>query len=102
LLGGYNDTNSKFTDTPNVSNSSQRDNGGFIGAYGSYQAGAFAIDMLFKADFFTAHRTSIVRASSTMPIPAISISRSNAFRSSVPDERDQWCGVRDGSIGLIG
>ncbi len=37
-----------------------------------------------------------------VPIPAISISHSNAFRSGVPSERDQWCGVRDGSIGLIG
>lgn len=37
-----------------------------------------------------------------MPIPTISISRSNAFRSGVPGERDQWCGVRDGSIELIG
>ena len=45
---------------------------------------------------------AVVHDPACVPIPAISISRSNALRSCVPGERDQWRGVCDGSIGLIG
>jgi hypothetical protein len=39
---------------------------------------------------YRARRLGHVSAEQMLPIPAISISRSSASRSSVPGERDQW------------
>ena len=52
FLAGHNDTRSKFRDTENVKNASQSDDGGFVGAYATYQVGRFALEALVKADLF--------------------------------------------------
>lgn len=51
LLGGYVNTRSDFSDTPNVTDARQRQDGAFVGAYAAYQLNNFALDVLFKADF---------------------------------------------------
>ena len=61
ILGGHSETRSRFTDTPNVMSARQEQDGGFIGAYGSYQLGRFAIDGLAKADFFQHSQRAVLR-----------------------------------------
>jgi hypothetical protein len=58
VLAGHNDTRSKFTDTPNVTDASQRDEGVFVGTYASYQMNRFSLDALAKVDFYNLSRRS--------------------------------------------
>lgn len=60
LLGGYNETKSDFSDTPNITNASAREKGGFVGAYGNYNAGRFGADALLKVDFYDLDKSAIV------------------------------------------
>lgn len=71
LLGGHNNTRSKFSDTENVTDARQDSEGGFVGAYSTYQFNNFAIDSLVKADFFDTSRRAIVRRSRTNQIAAV-------------------------------
>jgi Autotransporter beta-domain len=61
VLGGHNDTNSRFKDTANTSGASQRDEGGYLGGYAVYQVNRFSLEAMFKADFFQ-HSSSAVTA----------------------------------------
>jgi len=51
LLAGGTHTESRFSDTATVSDASQTQDGGFIGAYATYTVNKFAIDAFFKTDF---------------------------------------------------
>ena len=51
LLAGGTHTESRFNDTATVSDASQTQDGGFIGAYTTYTVNKFAVDAFFKTDF---------------------------------------------------
>ena len=58
LLGGYNNT---YTTFPGAN---QRDDGGFVGAYGTYSLNRFALDFLVKGDFYNHNQTAACPAGS--------------------------------------
>jgi hypothetical protein len=58
LLGGYNNTRSTFSNTPQGEGAKQRDDGGFVGAYGTYSLNSFALDFLVKGDFYNHHQAA--------------------------------------------
>ena len=58
LLGGYNNTNSTYSTSPDGQSSKQSDDGGFVGAYGTYSLNRFALDFLVKNDFYTHNQTA--------------------------------------------
>lgn len=58
LLGGYNNTSSVFSTSPDGQGSKQSDDGGFIGAYGTYTLNRLALDFLVKNDFYNHNQTA--------------------------------------------
>jgi hypothetical protein len=52
ILGGHHDTRSTFKDTASTTNASQRDEGGFVGGYATYQANRFSLESMLKVDFY--------------------------------------------------
>ena len=64
LLGGYNNTHSTFSTSLDGQSSKQSDDGGFIGAYGTYSLNQFALDFLVKNDFYNHHQTATCPAGS--------------------------------------
>jgi hypothetical protein len=52
ILGGHNDTRTKFKDTATTTGAWQRQDGGYLGAYAVYSANRFSLEGMFKADFF--------------------------------------------------
>ena len=66
LLGGYNDTRSTFTGAPDGQVTKQSDDGGFVGAYGTYSRDRFALDFLVKGDFYNHNQTAACPAGSQL------------------------------------
>ena len=64
LLGGYNNTRSTFSSAPDGQGAKQSDDGGFIGAYGTYSLSRFALDFLVKGDFYNHSQTATCPAGS--------------------------------------
>jgi hypothetical protein len=60
LLGGGTHITSNFSDFGNVTNARQTQDGGFVGAYGTYRHDNFSIDGFFKADLLTLRQRSTV------------------------------------------
>ncbi len=68
FFGGHNETRSKFSDTPNVSDASQRDDGGFFGGYLTYQRDRLSIDTVAKVDLFQLNKRAIIRNQVRTPV----------------------------------
>lgn len=62
LLGGGTHISSKFSDFGNVSNARQTQDGGFVGAYGSYHHNQFSVDGFFKTDLLSLKQRSTVKS----------------------------------------
>ena len=58
LLGGGIHIRNRFSDTPTVTNATQTQDGGFIGAYAAYSVNNFAIDAFFKTDLLRLRQKS--------------------------------------------
>lgn len=58
LLGGGIHIQNRFSDTPTVTDLSQTQDGGFVGAYAAYAVNNFAVDAFFKTDLLRLHQKS--------------------------------------------
>ena len=58
LLGGGIHIKNRFSDTPTVTDATQTQDGGFIGAYAAYSVNNFAIDAFFKTDLLRLRQKS--------------------------------------------
>lgn len=68
LLGGHNSARSDFSDTANVRDASQTEEGGFLGTYATYQVERFALEVIGKADFFQHTQRAIVLTTETVEV----------------------------------
>jgi hypothetical protein len=60
LLGGGTHITSNFSDFGDTTNARQTQDGGFVGAYGSYRLNNFSVDGFFKTDLLTLRQSSTV------------------------------------------
>lgn len=60
LMGGGTHVSSKFSDFGDISNARQTQDGGFVGAYGTYRLNNISFDGFFKADLLKLRQRSTV------------------------------------------